>query len=83
VDFAQAFATTLRTLRIEKKLSQEGLAERAGLHINSVGLLERGLRQPSLYTVFQLAVALEVSPSRFVQAVEERKPVIVTQAGPY
>jgi transcriptional regulator with XRE-family HTH domain len=83
VDFVQAFATTLRTLRVERKLSQEKLAEKAGLHINTISLMERGLRQPTLYSVFQLSVALDLSPPQLIQAIVDRNPEIKTQFGPY
>jgi transcriptional regulator with XRE-family HTH domain len=83
VDFTQAFATTLRALRHERKLSQESLAELSGVHLNSVGLLERGEREPSLYMVFQLAQGLNMSPSEIVKAVSARKPKIESRSGPY
>lgn len=70
-------------LRTERKLSQEELARRSGLHINSIGLLEREQREPGLYTVFQLASGLGISPVELVQAVAARNPVIQTDPGPY
>jgi transcriptional regulator with XRE-family HTH domain len=76
LDFTQAFSTTLRVLRVEKNLTQEQLAELAGLHINSVGLLERGLREPSLRTIFQLAHGLGIQPDDLVRAVAARNPAI-------
>lgn len=83
MEFVKAFAITLRALRVERKLSQEKLAERAGLHINAISLLERGLRQPSLYSVFQLSVALDISPTQLIQAVVDKNPQIETKFGPY
>lgn len=68
---------------MERNLSQEELARRSGLHINSIGLLEREQREPSLYTVFQLAIGLGISPAEFVQAVSNKKPAIQTDPGPY
>lgn len=43
-------------------MSQAELAERAGLHRNSVYLLIAGQREPSLSTVDALARALNVNP---------------------
>lgn len=83
MDFTQAFATTLRALRYERKLSQERLAELSGVHLNSVGLLERGEREPSLYMVFQLSVGLRMAPADFVKAVSAKKPEIQSRTGPY
>jgi transcriptional regulator with XRE-family HTH domain len=81
LEFDQAFATTLRVLRTERKLTQERLAELSGVHLNSVGLLERGLREPSLYIVFQLAAGLGITPAELVQAISERRPSIKSRSG--
>ncbi|AHF90700.1 DNA-binding protein [Opitutaceae bacterium TAV5] len=81
MQFAQAFATTLRTLRTERDLTQEQLAERSGVHLNSVGLLERAAREPSLYIVFQLAKGLGMTPAELVRAVTARNPRIETRSG--
>jgi len=55
------FATQLRRLRRERGLTQEELAERAGLSVGAISYLERGLTQvPHKDTVQLLAQALGV-----------------------
>lgn len=61
------FGSNLRALRIKAGISQEHLAESADLHKNMVGLLERGLRNPSLVTITKLAKALKVKPGLFFE----------------
>ena len=67
----QSFGRVLRSLRSEKGISQEKLAELSGLDRSYVSLLERGLRQPSLETLFSIGDSLDVSPSEIVRMVEK------------
>lgn len=62
----QRFAENLIGLRGRVDLSQERTAERAGLHISEVSLLERGQRTPQLDTIVRLAGAVEAAPCAFL-----------------
>ncbi|HYT92782.1 MAG TPA: helix-turn-helix transcriptional regulator [Gemmataceae bacterium] len=59
------FAGRLKELREAAGLTQQQLAQRAGLHKLSVAKLEQGLREPSWATVQALAAALGVDCQAF------------------
>jgi transcriptional regulator with XRE-family HTH domain len=61
-DIAARFAENLVVLRGRADLSQGRIAQRSGLHVTEIGLLERGLRLPRLDTIVKLAGGLEVEP---------------------
>ena len=56
------FGKTVRSLREAHGYSQEELAERAGLHRNYVGGIERGERNVALENIVKLAKALSTRP---------------------
>ncbi len=65
--YRRSFGDRLRELRTERGLSQERLAEEAGLHRNYVSSVERGERNIGLDNIHALAEALSVSPVVFFQ----------------
>lgn len=58
-------ARNLRRLRREKNVSQEDLADRAGLNRNYPGLLEREQYAATVDVLEKLAAALDVDPVEF------------------
>ena len=66
-----ALGEAIRRLRLEAKLSQEQLAERAGTDLTQVGGIERGVRNPSYTTLLRLADALETSVGEIATFADE------------
>ncbi len=61
----ETVATNLRRLRQAKNLSQEELADRAGINRNYVGMLEREQHAATIDMLEKLAVVLEADPVEF------------------
>lgn len=57
------FAANVRRRRLELGLSQEELAEAAGVHRTYVGMLERGEKNVTIYNIERIAVALKILPA--------------------
>jgi transcriptional regulator with XRE-family HTH domain len=71
--FLAAFGRAVRRLRVEAGLSQEQLAEGAGLHPRYVSDIERGHRNPGVVNVAGLASGLGVDLVALMSAVEEER----------
>ena len=61
------FADNVRRERLALGLSQEELAERAGIHRTYVGMLERAEKNVTIYNIERIAIALEVEPAALLQ----------------
>jgi transcriptional regulator with XRE-family HTH domain len=68
-----AFGAVLREARLQRGLSQEALALESGLDRTFISMLERGMRQPSLSTLFAVAAVLNTQPSKLVAQTERQR----------
>jgi transcriptional regulator with XRE-family HTH domain len=66
-----AFGRVVRRLREAKGLSQEKLAEVAGIHRTYIGDVERGTRNIALVNMTRIAGALGTSLSRIIAEMEK------------
>jgi transcriptional regulator with XRE-family HTH domain len=66
-----AFGKALRELRQQKGMSQEGLAEAAGLDRSFVSLVERGIQSPNIVVLLKIAEVLKVPAATLVARTEE------------
>jgi len=54
------FGNRLRSLRAERKLSQERFAEHVGISVDFLSLIERGINAPSFETIERIAKKLRL-----------------------
>jgi transcriptional regulator with XRE-family HTH domain len=65
-----ALGSNVRSFREVKNLTQEKLAERAGLDPTYISGIERGLRNPGIKNVARVAKALGISTARLCEGVD-------------
>jgi transcriptional regulator with XRE-family HTH domain len=68
---APRLGQVVREHRLAAGLSQEELADRAGLHRTYISLLERGLRNPSVDALSKIGRAIGAPASRLLAEAEE------------
>lgn len=67
---AEQIGAVITRLRGEKGLSQEVLSGLAGLDRTHYSKIERGLRSPTIDTLFKIAHALDIPPHQLLQEIE-------------
>jgi len=70
-DIKKIFGLAVRTWRSRRGISQEELAERAGLHRTYISDIERGERNVGLISIERLAIALDVPIATLFKNPEE------------
>ena len=63
--------TRIRELRLARGISQEALADEAGIHRTYMGSVERGERNISLENIVKIARALRVAPSELLLTIKK------------
>ena len=58
---SQRFGVVVRNRRLASGITQESLADSAGLHPTYIGMIERGRRNPTLDVCDRIATSLNVS----------------------
>jgi transcriptional regulator with XRE-family HTH domain len=69
-----SLSTRLISLRKEKGLTQQQMADAIGIHVNSLKKYEAGQAQPSLDALKKIALALHVSTDFLLFETHERGP---------
>lgn len=63
----QKFGKRLKSLRLDKELTQLELAEILDMSPNFIGMIERGERNTTVENVFKIARALGIKPSNLFE----------------
>jgi transcriptional regulator with XRE-family HTH domain len=66
MEVRQRVARNIRRLRVEQGLSQEELADRAGLHRTYISGVERAVRNPTITVLEKIAIGLGVPLAELV-----------------
>jgi transcriptional regulator with XRE-family HTH domain len=72
MDLKKAMAVNLRRERHAKELTQEELADRAGLSARYLGSIERATVSASVSVLGRLAQALRVDPCELIKSPQRR-----------
>lgn len=59
-------ARNVRRFRLEREISQEALAEQAGVHRTYIGMIERREKNLTVYQIERLASALRIEPAELL-----------------
>lgn len=79
VKLEESLGNRLRELRRQQGLSLRALAEKSGLSANTLSLIENGKTSPSVATLQQIALALNIPITAFFEVQINREPVIFTR----
>lgn len=57
----EKFGEKVREVRLKQGLSQEALAEKAGVHRTYIGMIERAEKNITLINIQKIAIALDIA----------------------
>ena len=75
----QKFGKRLKSLRIDRDLTQLELAEILDMSPNFIGMIERGERNTTVENVFKIARALNVKPSNLFEELYDKVSALFLQ----
>ena len=70
-DAARVLGERIRAERLKLGVSQDDVANLAGINVSNYGKIERGLSNPTFHTVVRIAAVLEVDPGSLLAGLDE------------
>ncbi|HXI71896.1 MAG TPA: helix-turn-helix transcriptional regulator [Verrucomicrobiae bacterium] len=77
---SKQFGNAVRSRRMAVGMSQEKLAERAGLHPTYVSMIERGVRNATLDVAARIAKALKVELPKLIEEAQSKRVGVAKKA---
>jgi len=71
---SKLFGQAVRSRRLAAGITQEKLAEHAGLHPTYISMVERGVRNPTLDASDRIAGVLKVSLAKLISDAQGQNP---------
>lgn len=68
---ARVLGERIREQRLKYAISQDDVANLAGMNVSNYGKIERGLSNPTFHTVVRIAAVLDVDPGVLVAGLDE------------
>jgi transcriptional regulator with XRE-family HTH domain len=81
MDIRRQVGLNVRQIRKERGWSQEALAFESGLDRTYISGVERGVRNPTVLVLHELAQALKVSEARLLDVPETKRKTATRRAG--
>ena len=66
-----AVGQVIRRIRTQKHMTQELLSGFAGIARSHLSMIENGTKKANMETIWRIALALEMTPSQLVAAIED------------
>jgi transcriptional regulator with XRE-family HTH domain len=73
-DLPSRLGRAIKQLRRDRRITQQALAKKTGLHRTYLSDMERGVRNPSLISVGRVAAALDIPLSELFKLAEADRP---------
>lgn len=70
-DAARILGERIREQRLKFSISQDDVANLAGMNVSNYGKIERGLSNPTFHTVVRIAVVLGIDPGSLLAGLDE------------
>ncbi|MGX5681456.1 helix-turn-helix domain-containing protein [Schumannella luteola] len=70
-DAARILGERIREQRLKFAISQDDVANLAGMNVSNYGKIERGLSNPTFHTVVRIAAVLGIDPGQLLAGLDE------------